>query len=54
MAKTKKEKACQSAIGFLPHKARRSTVTEIHFRTTPPHHTSAEDAVYGYPIRAVG
>ena len=55
MAKTKKEKrARQSAIGLLPRKTRRSTVPEIHFRTTASHYTPAENAVYGYTVRTVG
>lgn len=66
MAKTKKkrkrksrqaneeERARQSAIGLLPRKTRRSTVPEIHFRTTASHYTPAENAVYGYTVRTVG
>ena len=67
MAKTKKEKKekkagkrmkkkelVKSTIGLLPRKTRRSTVPEIHFRTTASHYTPAENAVYGYTVRTVG
>lgn len=65
MAKTKKEKKEKKAGKRMKKKelvkalldffqTRRSTVPEIHFRTTASHYTPAENAVYGYTVRTVG
>ena len=67
MAKTKKEKKEKKAGKRMKKKELVKTLLDFFhikqdevlslkyiFRTTAPHHTSAENAVYGYPVRIVG